>query len=239
MAKNKEKDVYDEWSEAYHSKKPGKYLNWLKKEERFRGSQALWKKIKTFVVIGLVNILLAAPIGFITFYAVSHTLAQTPFGVKYKGDPDLYHPYDARELVPGEITALEKSTIGAYAPVYGAGLAMIVAAFLSLMVFLRPEDDDDEIMALGSLVLSSLCASFAASIGSMIIMDPFYVQEGINANWVQPLFEMFFLAIVFAALATLLGVIFHVATHVIKGKLSDLRDLGFGYKEKIAEYFAR
>jgi len=116
---------------------------------------------------------------------------------------------------------------------------MIVAAFLSLMVFLRPEDDDDEIIGLSSVVLSSLCASFAASVGSLIIMDPFYVQQGINANWLQPLFVMFVLAIVFAALATLIGVIFHVAAHVIKEKLSDLRDLGFGYKEKIAEYFAR
>jgi len=240
MARAKKKNVYNEQAEAYHSQDPQAYGRWLDKEQKYRRMQGLKKKIKSFLVLIAVNVVLAAPIGFITFYAVSHTLAQTPFGVKYKGDPDLYAPYDARELVSGKVTVIEKSTIKAYAPVYGAGLAMIVAAFLSLIIFLGPGDDDDnEILIPTSLILSSLCASFAASVGSLIIMDPFYVQEGVNANWMQPLFEMFFLAVILAAIATFLGVMFFAVAKIIKEKLSDLRDLGFGYKEKIAEYFAR
>ena len=249
MARAKKKNVYDEREEAYHSKDPQAYGRWLDKEQKYRRMQGLKKKIKVFLVLIVVNVVLAAPIGFLTFWCVSHTLAQTPFGVKYKGDPDLYAPYDARELVSGEITAIEKSTIKAYAPVYGAGLAMIVAAFLSLIIFLGPGDDDDnEILIPFSLVMSSLCGSFAASFGSLIIMDHFYVQTGINANWTQPLFETFALAIVFAAVATFLGVMFFAVMAMLKEKLSDLRDYLseidyeetiVDFKDKVAEYFAR
>jgi len=249
MARARRKTIYDEEFAARHSSDPEAYGRWLDKEHKYRRMQNLKKKIKVFLVLIVVNVVLAAPIGFLTFWCVSHTMAQTPFGVKYKGDPDLYAPYDARELVPGEITAIEKSTIKTYAPVYGAGLAMIVAAFLSLIIFLGPGDDDDnEIMIPASLILSSLCASFAASIGSMIIMDPFYVQTGINANWTQPLFVQFSLAIVFAAVATFLGVIFFGVLYGIKEKLGDLRDYLseidyeekiIDFKDKVAEYFAR
>jgi len=232
-----------------NSTDPNAFLKWMKRRRKFEAIQSLKKKIKVFLVLIVVNVVLAAPIGFLTFWCVSHTLAQTPFGVKYKGDPDLYAPYDARELVSGEITAIEKSTIKAYAPTYGAGLAMIVAAFLSLIIFLGPGDDDDnEIMIPASLILSGLCASFAASIGSMIIMDPFYVQTGINANWTQPLFVQFALAIVFATAATFLGVIFFAVLYGIKERLGDLRDYLseidyeetiVDFKDKVAEYFAR
>jgi len=249
MARAKKKTIYDEEFAARHSSDPEAYGRWLDKERKYRRMQNLKKKIKSFLVLIAVNVALAAPIGFITFYAVSHTLAQTPFGVKYKGDPDLYAPYDARELVSGEITAIEKSTIKTNAPVYGAGLAMIVAAFLSLIIFLGPGDDDDnEILIPTSLILASLCASFAASIGSMIIMDPFYVQTGINANWTQPLFVQFSLAIIFSAAATFLGVIVFGVLGEVKEKLSDLRDYLseidyeetiVDFKDKVAEYFAR
>lgn len=241
MARAKKKNIYNQWSEAYHSKDPEAYGRWLDKEQKYKRMQSLKKKIMAFLVIIVVNVIWAAPIGYLTFWCVSHTLAQTPFGVKYKGDPDLYAPYDARELVSGEITAIEKSTIKANAPVYGAGLAVIVAAFLSLIIFLGPGDDDDnEIMIPFCLIISSLCGSFAASVGSLIVMDPFYVQTGINANWTQPLFVMFALAIVFCAAATFISVCFLAIVAIIMEKLSDLyRYLGSDFKDQIAEYFAK
>lgn len=162
-------------------------------------------EIWRFIAVALANIILAGPIGYCSFSAVGSTIASTPFGVVYKGDPDIYKPYDPRELVAGEISVEENSAIVSTSLRYGASLGMLAALIAScLLLFIEYQPDNEEMDSLDVhmvMVLACLLASLVPGFAATIVLHRFWYQQGINANWVEPLFSI----IAMAAVSTLVG----------------------------------
>lgn len=177
-------------------------------------------------MVVLANIMLAGPIGYLSFTSNAHSAAVTPYSVIYKGDPDLYAPYDARELVSGEITAEETEVIDSHAPLYGAGLGMLIALLLSFAALgIDRDDEQGEVMLVQALLaFTGALIAFTCGFIALIIMHDYWVTDGINANEVQPAFWLFFCAVLCTLPGIGVGFCLYVVREIFLGIFQALKD---------------
>lgn len=219
----------DAWKNYYREKR-AKELRELERE-RWRG------KITTFLGVALVTMMLAAPIGYMSFKAIGHMIAQTPYGVRYTADPALYHPYDTRETVPAEVDSIEQGVLDSKAPIYGIGFGMLIALILSFLMLFEEHkwEKDTEMSVLALIPVSSFFVSFFCSFAAMVVMAPFF-QEGINANWLQPVVIQWFLAMLFCAVSIGVGFAYVIAKDVFWGIIEKCQIGLADYRQALSDY---